>query len=218
MRKPGADTMDGDALGRFGLGPVQRRRKLSLLIAALAIGFSLPFVQSAGSTDSVLHEAIEVVGMVLIAAAIAGRSWCALYIGGRKSTQIVATGPYSISRNPLYLFSLTGVLGIGFQTGSVVLGLLALTVALAIFFPVILSEEAALANLFGPQYTAYRRSVPRFGPSFAGWSDTETIVVHPRRLWRTFTEALLFLLAIPLCEAIDRLQDAGYFTPLLHLF
>jgi len=210
--------MDGDALGRFGLGPVQRRRKFWLLVAAIAIGLALPFVQSVGSTDSILHEAIEVIGMVLIAVAIAGRSWCTLYIGGRKSTQIVATGPYSISRNPLYLFSLAGVLGIGFQTGSVLIGLLALTVALAIFLPVIVSEETALANLFGPQYTVYRKSVPRFGPSFAGWGDTETIVVHPRRLSRTFTEALLFLLAIPLCEAIDRLQDAGYFTPFLHLF
>jgi hypothetical protein len=59
--------------------------------------------------------------------------------------------------------------------------------------------------------------VPRFGPKISGWRDARTIVIHPSHLHRTFTEALLFLLAIPVCEAIEQLQDFGFFAPLLHL-
>jgi protein-S-isoprenylcysteine O-methyltransferase Ste14 len=201
----------------LGLGPVQRRRKLAFLLAALVAGVALPFTRSVGTSGGFLHEAAEIGGMILIAMAIVGRSWCTLYIGGRKAHEIVAMGPYSISRNPLYVFSLIGVAGIGLQTGSLVLGLLLAAVALAIFLPVILSEEGALASNFGAEYEAYRARVPRFGPRISAWRDTETVVVHPRRLWRTFAEALLFLLAMPLCEAIDRLQDAGYLVPLFHL-
>jgi protein-S-isoprenylcysteine O-methyltransferase Ste14 len=202
----------------LGLGRVQRRRKLALLVAALLIGGAIPFISSFGGTEGFWHESVEIVGMVLIAAAIVGRSWCALYIGGRKAHEIVATGPYSISRNPLYLFSLLAVLGIGFQTGSVAVGLVGAAIAFTIFLAVILKEEEALLQRFGDEFVGYRRRVPRFGPRVPAWRDTKTIVVHPKRLWRTFAEALLFLLAIPLCESIDKLQDAGYLAPLIRLF
>jgi protein-S-isoprenylcysteine O-methyltransferase Ste14 len=202
----------------LGLGRVQRRRKLALLIVALLIGLALPFVRSFDGTQGLWHETIEILGMVLISAGIVGRSWCALYIGGRKAREIVATGPYSISRNPLYLFSLVAVLGIGFQTGSLIVGCITAGIAFAIFLPVIMKEEAALTQRFGQEFDSYRSRVPRFGPKLDAWKNTKTIVVHPKRLGRTFAEALLFLLAIPLCEAIDKLQDAGYFAALIHLF
>jgi len=200
-----------------GLGTVQRRRRLRFTLAGASLLLALPFVHSIGPGEGPLHEGLEVLGMGLIAAAILGRSWCALYIGGRKSHEVVATGPYSISRNPLYFFSLIAVFGIGLQTGSIVMGLLAFGLGLAIFYPVILSEEKALARLFGAEYQAYLKRVPRFGPDFALWRDMESIVVHPRRLRRTFLEALPFLLAIPICEAIEKLQDAGHLVPFIHI-
>lgn len=203
--------------GRLNLGPVQRRRRLALALSALAYLLALPFVHSIGSGEGPLHEGLEVFGMVLISCAIVGRSWCALYIGGRKRHEIVASGPYSISRNPLYFFSLLAILGIGLQTGSLVLGLLAAAIGFAIFYPVVRREEEVLASAFGADYDAYIARVPRFVPDFSLWRDMETIVVHPSRLRRTFLEATIFLLAFPIAEAIEMLQDAGYLTPLLYL-
>jgi protein-S-isoprenylcysteine O-methyltransferase Ste14 len=202
---------------RLNLGPVQRRRKLALFLSAIAAALALPFVHSIESGAGFLHETAEIVGTILIACAIVGRSWCSLYIGGRKGNEIVATGPYSISRNPLYAFSLLAVLGIGLQTGSFVMAAGLTTLAAAIFLPVILREEQALTALFGADYETYRRRVPRFGPRISGWRDMEAIVVQPARLRQTFGEALLFLLAIPVCEMIEKLQDLGYFVPLVYL-
>lgn len=199
-----------------GLGAVQRRRRFAFLVAALAIVSLLPFLASLPGHEF-LHEAVEIAGILFIGAAIVGRTWCTLYIGGRKSREIVDTGPYSISRNPLYLFSLIGIAGIGAQTGSILMGPLLATVSLAIFLPVILREEEALARIFGSQYLAYRARVPRFGPKLAGWKDMQTVTVEPRLFWRTARDTFLFLLAMPLCEAVEGLQEAGYLVPLVHL-
>ena len=42
--------------------------------------------------------------MILIC--ILGRTWATLYIGGQKQRELVTKGPYSVVRNPLYLFTL----------------------------------------------------------------------------------------------------------------
>ena len=199
------------------LGAVQRRRKLALLAAGITLILGLPFIRSLDIEAGAFHEGFETAGLALILIAIIGRSWCTLYIGGRKSHEVVATGPYSVSRNPLYLFSLVAVAGIGLQTGSLTMAAIATAIAFAIFHQVILHEEHALTAKLGEPYTGYCRRVPRFGPTFNLWRDAETISVHPSRLHRTFAEALLFLLAIPVCETIEKLQDAGFFVPLLHL-
>jgi len=88
-----------DAGDSAALGLVQQNRKRAIGLALAAALAVLPFLRSqpAGS----LHEAVEGAGLALIAAAIVGRAWCTLYIGGRKLHELVTAGPYSISRNPL---------------------------------------------------------------------------------------------------------------------
>jgi protein-S-isoprenylcysteine O-methyltransferase Ste14 len=189
---------------------------MALLAAGLATAAALPFVRSRPD-EGTLHESIEVLGMMSITLAVLGRCWCTLYIGGRKRREIVQAGPYSISRNPLYLFSLLGIAGIGAQTGSIALALILVTLALAIFLPVVLKEEQALHRQFGSDYAAYCARVPRFGPRFAAWRDSEILATRPRLFQVTAREGLLLLLVIPLCESIEWLQDAGWFVPFIRL-
>ena len=55
-------------------------------------------------------------GCVLVGIASFGRLWCSLYIAGYKDATLVCLGPYSMSRNPLYFFSLIGGAGVGLST------------------------------------------------------------------------------------------------------
>lgn len=139
-----------------------------------------------------------------------GRAWCSLYIGGRKKTEIVDRGPYSISRNPLYVFSFIGAFGMGAQTGSVTMAVLFTVIAFAVFYATIRSEEDWLATMFGAPYAAYVARTPRFGPDFRKWRDQETLEVRPVFFLTTLRDGLAFLLVIPLFEALEHAQHVGW--------
>ena len=202
--------------GGFDLQRVQKIRKGALL-AALALVTGLGFVTANRWGGEGFHEGVELLGRAMIVVAIVGRAWCSLYIGGRKKAEIVDRGPYSISRNPLYVFSFIGAFGMGAQTGSVTLATLFTVVAFGVFFLTLKREEAWLSEAFGETYEAYRRRTPRFGPDFSLWRDAETLEVRPRFFLTTIRDGLVFFLAIPLFEGAERLQHIGWLSTLLHL-
>lgn len=205
------------AAPRQALTLLQRRRKVIIAALAVVLLGALPMIQSLAKVQMSTHELVEAAGMLLIAIAIFGRAWCTLYIGGRKAQQLTDTGPYSISRNPLYVFSFIGAAGVGAQTGSIVMSMVFVLGAVAVFLPVILREERALAELFGDTFAEYQARVPRFGPRFATWKDQETIAVRPKLLWRTLRDGMVFFLAVPLMELFDWLQVNGMIHPFIHL-
>lgn len=202
---------------RRDLSRVQRRRKLAIACIALVVLCALPLMQSFARVEMFTHEGVEIAGVVLILIAIFGRAWCTLYIGGRKARQLTETGPYSISRNPLYMFSFIGATGIGAQTGSLLVALLFGVGALGVFLPVILREECALSELFGASFETYKARVPRFGPRFGVWRDADMLEVRPQLLVRTLRDGLVFLMVIPIFELIDRMQVGGLVDPLIYL-
>lgn len=206
--------MNTEELAR--LGRFQQSRRLVLFLLLAAAGVLLLFCASAPPAGE-LHEVVEAVGLSLIFVAILGRLWCTLHIGGRKSVEIVETGPYSISRNPLYFFSSIGAAGVGAQTGSVLIALAFGASSVAAFHVVILREEAFLKTAFAEDYRRYLVRVPRFFPRFALFSDAETLTVVPRRLRATLLDGLVFFLAIPLFEFIEWLQASGVLPVLARL-
>lgn len=206
-----------EATERRRLARLQKRRKAVLAAGAAALFVLLAFVQSVDWFSGGWHEAIEILGLVLIGVAILGRTWCTLYIGGRKANEVVDTGPYSVSRNPLYLFSFVGAFGIGAETGSLVVAFAVMAAVFAVFVPVVKGEERALAALFGPAYDAYRARVPRFGPAFSLWRDMEAVTVRPALLWQTLRDGLVFYLVVPCFEVVDLLQAKGVVVPWLVL-
>ena len=201
-----------EALRRFQL---RRRIALALLVGIIFTG--LLFVRSPIAVDDFIHELIEAAGGVLILAAILGRTWCTLYIGGRKSSEIVREGPYSVTRNPLYLFSTIGAAGVGAMTGSftVAAGFAVLT-AVA-FYVVMLVEEDYLLQSFGEPYRQYMRETPRFFPRLGLFRESKLLAVKPRLLYRTFRDGLIFLAAYPFFEFVEYLQDIGVLHVILRL-
>ena len=87
----------------------------------------------------------------------------------RKNTEITATGPYAYVRNPLYLGSLLLAAGFALAARDGWLAAAMLVFFLAVYLPVILSEEAYLRANF-PEFGEYARRVPRLWPRFGGAS------------------------------------------------
>lgn len=208
--------MDGKTLvGAVDLARLQRLRKLRLRVSAALFLLASLLVCSISAPRAAFHENVEGVGAVLIALAILGRTWCTLYIGGRKRQEIVDVGPYSLSRNPLYVFTLIGATGVGLCTGMISMGVLAFAAAFWVFSSVIAAEEVFLADRFGSGYADYRARVPRWLP-IGPWRGVEEVAIRPALVVTTFLEACLMLLAFPVLEWIDLLHAKGV-IPLLVL-
>lgn len=191
------------------IGAVQRVRKIVLFALGATALVVLLFGHSMWPDEVLhgMHENIEAVGLGLILVAIAGRTWCSLYIAGRKKETIVDVGPYSVCRNPLYLFSFIGAAGAGAQFGSFAAALAALIATIVVFAVVVRQEERFLAQKFGETYLAYKARVPRFIPDMRLWRHVPTLEVRPFMVMRTFADACVFLAAIPLAEGIEWLQS-----------
>jgi protein-S-isoprenylcysteine O-methyltransferase Ste14 len=195
----------------------QQRRRIALAGVIILILFALLTVRSAWN-ENWIHEYIEDFGIGAIVLAILGRMWCTLYIGGRKSAEIVRLGPYSMSRNPLYVFSTLGAAGIGMLTGSLTVALALAVVCYAAFRFVIAAEEGYLENVFGETYSAYKREVPRFFPKLSLYKEAEVLSVKASMLYKTFFDGLVFFVSYPLLEFVEYLQVTHILPVLLRLY
>jgi protein-S-isoprenylcysteine O-methyltransferase Ste14 len=184
------------------------RHAIRLAVLAAAI-LDLTVAASYWSSRPALLETIRWVGATLIVLCILGRTWSALYIGGIKNKSLVTQGPYSLCRNPLYLSSIVGAVGVGAQFGSLTSALLIGLVAWANYFWRANNEEARLLELFGEDYRRYLVRVSRFLPNFKRWQSPATIQIRPRAVFQTFTDSLFLLIAIPVCGVFDHLHAIG---------
>lgn len=198
------------------LGPVQAKRKVALVIALVFLLAVIALTQ-ATVFGPVGHQDIEIAGRVLLAVCIIGRVWCSLYIGGRKNKDLIVVGPYSVVRNPLYVFSFLGAAGAGAQSGSAIIAAVTLVAAVVVFALVVRREEATLLRLMGEPYADYMRRTPRFVPNLALWSSGGELRPNAKRVLLTFADSLVFLAAIPICEGLEQLQAAGYLPALMNL-
>lgn len=197
------------------IASVQMARKLGLLVTLATLGALFFFSGSLWSYP--VHETIRWIGVGLIFICISGRTWCSLYIGGRKTHELVTTGPYSVSRNPLYVFSIIGAIGVGAQFGAVSVAVLAGICAWLVHILVVKQEERLLLAEHGEVYARYLAEVPRFFPRFSLWKNVEVLEVLPRTVARTYVDACLFLAAIPVAEGLDILHNLGLLRVFLRL-
>jgi protein-S-isoprenylcysteine O-methyltransferase Ste14 len=146
------------------------------------------------------------VGLFLVAIASLGRLWCALYIAGRKSRELVTVGPYSITRNPLYAFSFLGAVGVGLASE-----MLSVTAVLAagflIYYPfVVKAEEKKLHLLFPDRFSRYVKEVPRFWPRRWHIVEPDGYEVDTRVFRRHIASALWFVWSVGILEILEGLH------------
>jgi protein-S-isoprenylcysteine O-methyltransferase Ste14 len=101
------------------------------------------------------------VGLPVSLAGLALRAWAAGHLA--KNEALAATGPYALTRNPLYAGTLLAAVGLAIASLSWLVVLLVPLVFLLVYFPVIEQEEAHLRNLF-PSFAAYAEAVPMLAP------------------------------------------------------
>ncbi|MBY0504564.1 MAG: isoprenylcysteine carboxylmethyltransferase family protein [Bryobacteraceae bacterium] len=101
-------------------------------------------------------------GLPLAAAGLALRAWAAgcLY----KNQRLATGGPYAMTRNPLYLGTLTVAAGLVLATRRWELAVLFGAAFFLIYFPTIEQEEQHLRHLFPRDFPSYAARVPLLWP------------------------------------------------------
>jgi protein-S-isoprenylcysteine O-methyltransferase Ste14 len=144
---------------------LERNRLLQRVRVPLGFVFAVLFFVFARPTTTTL-----VMGGLVALVGLAIRAWASGHI--RKAKTLAISGPYSRTRNPLYVG--TFVLGIGFTiaTGVWWLGLLFTVLFLGIYLPVMHVEAEDLRRIFGSEFEEYERNVPLFLPRLTVWRNT----------------------------------------------
>ncbi len=110
---------------------------------------------------------LMVIGVLIAFFGLLIRGWSAGHI--RKNQDLAVSGPYTFTRNPLYLGSF--LLGLGFMIASGVwwLILLFIVLFLGIYLPVMSVESDELTAIFGDKYKDYAGEVSLFFPWFSDY-------------------------------------------------
>jgi protein-S-isoprenylcysteine O-methyltransferase Ste14 len=151
----------------------------------------------------------EVVSFLILMIAAIGRVWVSAYISGRKTHELVADGPYSLTRNPLYFFSFLAYLGAGLAFEKLTVALAFVVVFWASHWPTILAEESKLRKKFGDEYDDYAKSVPRFWPRIGRMKLTDLVTFSPVSFNRAVLHCGFIMLAYLLAHLIEYAQVAG---------
>jgi protein-S-isoprenylcysteine O-methyltransferase Ste14 len=185
---------------------VERYRRLVLWFLYAGI-FAAVIFSPSPSERSQLLEYSEIASYLLVAVATIGRLWCGIYVFGRKSKALCQEGPYSICRNPLYIFTFLGALGVATASNRVVLIVCFASIYCFYYFLVVKFEEKRLAQLFGSEYEAYCARVHRFWPDFRNYQSREHIEINPRILSRAMVKGMWFfglIFALEIIQALKR--------------
>jgi len=190
---------------------LKARQLHSRIFAVLAVALVL-VSEPAFRETPMLHMVMRWTGYILVIIGAFGRIYCSAFIGGRKNDEVVRSGPFSIVRNPLYVFSFLAVVGIGLE--SEMFSFLALLVGVfVLYYPlVVIREEAFLKDRFGAAYETYLKEVPRWIPKFSLWSEPTQLDSMPKFIRRTAMDAAIFFLPLP-CFIFITMAHAFHYVP-----
>ena len=178
----------------------RNRRSISWVITLPLLGYLLvtPIHEA-----SLLSPFMEYGGFVLLIIAAVGRIWTSLYICGRKDAQLITDGPFSLCRNPLYLFSFIGAEGFVLAAENPLLAVLMPLLFWGYYYFVIKGEEDRLAKIFGPRYEAYCKTTPRILPDFSNYRSRTSVEIDLGVMKHVLLDASCFLILIVLIEILE---------------
>ena len=132
------------------------------------VAFAIPVAIGVSSGRPVRHG---VIGATIVTLGTLLLLWCVreFYVAGRGTLapwdpprHLVTTGPYGISRNPMYAGVITILVGWCVRWYSLPLMIYTALCAIGFHLRIVLSEEPWAARRFGAVWSAYRARVPRW--------------------------------------------------------
>lgn len=192
---------------------VKLRQPVSIaVIAACAVLLVTTPVSWQG--NSAIGNVLDVLSFALVVIAVFGRIWSSLYISGYKEDRVVVEGPYAIVRNPLYVFSFLGAIGLALATRHVsILAIIAGT--FVVYYPlVVLAEERHLQRKFGSDYCDYAIRVPRFFPRRLQLIEPDTYPVRPRHVRRSLQQIIWFFWGYLCLRLVAGISHEGWLAAL----
>ena len=135
-----------------------------IYLAGLAIGFALDRFWPL-DFDRYLPAGIVLIGLGIALMAIGIREFKRAktdFLPIRPTVRIITTGPFRVTRNPLYLAMTLIYAGIGAAFGILWVFILLVPVLAVMHYGVIAREERYLERKFGDEYLAYKRRVRRW--------------------------------------------------------
>jgi protein-S-isoprenylcysteine O-methyltransferase Ste14 len=194
-----------------------RKRRIALVRgAAVPVIFLAVFVRPTWSTESTVAFCVELAGYSFLLAGLAVRMWSILYIGGRKSHELVTDGPYSICRNPLYLGTSLLAIGAGLCFENVLMLIAVFLIIAPVHLLAARMEERHLLELFPDTYPEYARRVPRFWPRLSNYRSRETVTVRVRAIRRIAIDTVGVLLLPEIEDLLEVLHQHNIVPVLLH--
>jgi len=179
-------------------------RLLGVLAVLLAFATRSQWL-AGGWTEQILAWA----GLLLVVGGAFGRLLSTLFIGGRKTHELVTDGPYGLTRNPLYFFSFLAVTGLGLASANPAV-LILVVAAFALYYPGVLTrEEEKLGQEHPEAFAAYRQQVPRFWPRLGNWQEPQWVEASPRKFRQAGADAAWFVVVYIVLRAIAEAHATG---------
>jgi protein-S-isoprenylcysteine O-methyltransferase Ste14 len=195
----------------------QKKRLRILWVCAIGYIAALLVVRPLLPVDTILHEILGQIGLLVLLAGIAGRLWSIIYVGGRKNRELVTLGPYSLTRNPLYASSMVAIAGATLMYGSIVLTMIFTAILFLVFYYTARREANYLKQVFGDHYIDYAASTPLFLPKIAAIRTDASSLFSPSVVRTTARDAIFFVALAPLIELIEQLHRHGLLPVLIVL-
>ena len=137
-----------------------------------------------------IQKPFFLLGLILILVGEIIRLHAVSYAGGKTRTRNVGasslctSGPYSRTRNPLYIGNMIIYFGVVFFSGGPLI--LELTLIVLIFFSIQYSfiislEEKKLIELFKNEYINYQKNVPAIIPRLHPWKSSDNRIPYTIR-------------------------------------
>ncbi len=162
-----------------------------VLVAPLVVSlvFSYPMIEENSPIGIVLTS----LGWLVFGLYLTIRIWATLFIGSRKDSELQSDGPYSMTRNPLYVGTFCFALSSVLLFKSITLAFVVVVWFLFYSRLVVRAEERFLAGKFGTKFASYRERTPSFLPSFSRFHSPDSVCVsldalraEAKRLWTAF--------------------------------
>jgi len=186
-----------DVVHRAATGTRRARTLLTPVGVAVFGGFTALFVLAGIFVDSLLslpslvpESARLPLAIPLVAGGVGFTAWSAFYFLRARGTpvpfnpppELVTSGPYRLSRNPMLTGVFLFLFGVGFALNSVSLVLFFVPLfILANVWELKTIEEPELVMRLGDDYAEYRRRTPMFVPRIHRRSGSENPVREPTR-------------------------------------